>query len=77
MNRLFRGLTTLTLVLSLNTARAAVGPPVASFESDGVVADVLEHFPCAAKAEGKAKAQTAMNKIGASCTACHAAHKKQ
>jgi cytochrome c556 len=31
----------------------------------------------AAKAEGKAKAQAALNKIGASCKACHAAHKKQ
>jgi cytochrome c556 len=30
----------------------------------------------AAKAEDKAKAQTALNKIGASCKACHSAHKK-
>jgi hypothetical protein len=30
-----------------------------------------------AKAEDKAKAQAALNKIGASCKACHAAHKKQ
>ena len=31
----------------------------------------------AAKAEDKASAQVALNKIGASCKACHAAHKKQ
>ena len=31
----------------------------------------------AAKAEDKAKAQAALNKIGASCKTCHAAHKKQ
>ncbi len=31
----------------------------------------------AAKAEDKAKAQFAPNKIGASCKACHSAHKTQ
>ena len=31
----------------------------------------------AAKAEDKAKAQSALNKIGASCKACHSAHKPQ
>ena len=31
----------------------------------------------AAKAEDKASAQVALNKIGASCKTCHAAHKKQ
>ena len=31
----------------------------------------------AAKAEDKAGAQAALNKIGASCKTCHAAHKKQ
>jgi cytochrome c556 len=31
----------------------------------------------AASSEDKAKAQAALNKIGASCKACHAAHKKQ
>ena len=31
----------------------------------------------AAKAEDKAKAQAALNKIGASCKACHSAHKTQ
>jgi cytochrome c556 len=31
----------------------------------------------ASKAEDKAKAQAALNKIGASCKACHSAHKKQ
>ena len=30
----------------------------------------------AAKAEDKAKAQAALSKIGASCKACHSAHKK-
>jgi hypothetical protein len=47
--RRFRGLTVLTLVLSLNSARAADTPPVTPFEADGVVADVLELFPCAIK----------------------------
>jgi hypothetical protein len=54
MSRLFRGLTVLTLVLSLNTARAADRPPVRSFEGDGVVADVLEIFPYALKDDKKA-----------------------
>jgi hypothetical protein len=31
----------------------------------------------AAKAEDKAQAQAALNEIGASCKACHTAHKKQ
>lgn len=31
----------------------------------------------AAKAEDKAKAQSALNKIGGSCKACHSAHKTQ
>ena len=31
----------------------------------------------AAKAKDKGKAQTALNKIGSSCKACHTAHKKQ
>ena len=31
----------------------------------------------AAKAEDKAKAQSALNKIGGSCKACHSAHKAQ
>jgi hypothetical protein len=53
MHRLVRGLTVLTLVLSLNAARAADGPPVTPFEGDGVVADVLELFPCAVKDDKK------------------------
>ena len=54
MIRRFRDLTVLTLVFSLNTARAADGPPVTPFEADGVVVDVLELFPCAIKDEKKA-----------------------
>jgi hypothetical protein len=50
-----RELTVLALVLSLNTARAADGPPVVPFEADGVVADVLQLFPCAFKDVKKAK----------------------
>jgi hypothetical protein len=68
MNRLFRGLTVLTLVLSLDDARAADGPPVAPFEGDGVVADVLELFPCAVKDEKKTdrtRAQTTLKEVAA------------
>ena len=57
MNRLFRRLTILTLALSLNAVRAAWagdGPPVKPFEADGIVADVLELFPCAIKDDKKA-----------------------
>jgi hypothetical protein len=71
MPRLFRGLTVLTLVLSLNaarTVRAADGPPVTSFAADGVVADVLELFPCAIK-DGKkadrARAQSTLREVAA------------
>ncbi len=53
MNRLFRGLTVLTLILSLDVARAADGPPVTPFAAEGVVADVLELFPCAVKNDKK------------------------
>jgi hypothetical protein len=68
MNRLFRGLTVLTLVLSLNNARAADGPPVTPFEGDGVVADVLELFPCAvtdAKKTERARAQATLKEVAA------------
>jgi hypothetical protein len=68
MNRLFRGLTALTLVLSLETARAADGPPVTPFESDGVVADVLELFPRAVKDVKKTdrvRAQTTLKEVAA------------
>ncbi len=68
MHRLFRGMTVLTLVLSLNAARAADGPPVTPFEADGVVADVLELFPCAIK-DGKkadrARAQSTLKEVAA------------
>ena len=71
MPRLFRGLTVLTLVLSLNaarTVRAADGPPVTPFEADGVVADVLELFPCAIKDEKKAdraRAKSTLKEVAA------------
>ena len=68
MIRRFRDLTVLTLVFSLNTARAADGPPVTPFEADGVVADVLELFPCAIKDDKKAdraRAQTTLKEVAA------------
>jgi hypothetical protein len=68
MIRRIRELTVLTLVLSLNTARAADGPPVAPFEADGVVADVLKLFPCAvkdAKKADRARAQTTQKEVAA------------
>jgi hypothetical protein len=71
MIRRFRGLTVLTLVLSLNAARsvrAADGPPATPFESDGVVADVWELFPCAvkdAKKAERARAQTTQKEVAA------------
>jgi hypothetical protein len=52
MSRRFRELTVLILALSLNLARAADGPAVTPFEADGVVADVQELFPLAAR-DGK------------------------
>ena len=54
MSRLFIGLTTLTLILSLTGARAAEKPRVTPFEADGIIADVLKLFPCAIKDEKKA-----------------------
>ena len=68
MIRRFRDLTVLTLVFSLNTARAADGPPVTPFQADGVVADVLELFPCAIKDSKKAdraRAQTTLKEVAA------------
>ena len=71
MHRPFRGLTVLTLVLSLNAARAiwaADGPPVTPFAADGVVADVLELFPCAikdAKKADRARAQSTLKEVAA------------
>jgi hypothetical protein len=68
MPRLFRGLTVLTLVLSLNAVRAADGPPVTPFEADGVVVDVLKLFPCAvkdAKKADRARAQTTQKEVAA------------
>jgi hypothetical protein len=68
MIRRIRDLTVLTLVLSLNAARAADGPPVTPFAADGVVADVLELFPCAIK-DGKkadrARAQSTLKEVAA------------
>jgi hypothetical protein len=68
MIRRIRDLTVLTLVLSLNTARAADGPPVTPFEADGVVADVLQLFPRAVndtrKAE-RARAHTTQKEVAA------------
>ena len=46
------GSTVLSLMLSLNTARASEGPAVQPFEADGVVADVHDLFPIATK-DGK------------------------
>jgi hypothetical protein len=68
MHRLFRGLTVLPLVLSLNAAWAADGPPVTPFEADGVVADVLELFPCAVKIDKKidrARVQATLKEVAA------------
>lgn len=68
MNRLFRGLTVLTLVLSLDVARAADGPPVTPFAAEGVVADVLELFPCAVKNDKKTvqvRAQATLKEVAA------------
>jgi hypothetical protein len=61
-------MTVLTLVLSLDAARAAVGPPVAPFEADGVVADVLELFPRAVKDDkkaGQARARATLKEVAA------------
>ena len=66
MHHLVLGLTALTLALSLDAARAAVGPPVAPFEADGVVADVLELFPRAVKDEKKAgQAEATLKEVAA------------
>jgi hypothetical protein len=68
MNRLFRGLTLLTLVLSVDAANAADAPPVTPFEADGVVADVLELFPCAIQKDKKtdqARAQATLKEVAA------------
>lgn len=68
MKRLSCGLTVLTLAFSFNPARAADGPPVTSFEANGVVADVLDLFPCALKDDkkaDKARAQTTLKEVAA------------
>jgi hypothetical protein len=71
MIRQFRDLTILTLVLSLNTARVAwadEGRPVKPFEANGIVADVLELFPCAIKDDKKAdraRAQATLKEVAA------------
>jgi hypothetical protein len=61
-------LTVLSLVLSFHAARAADGPPVTAFEGEGVVADVLELFPCAVKNDKKAdqaRAQATLKEVAA------------
>ena len=66
MIRRIRNLTVLTLVLSLNPARAADGPHVKPFAADGVVADVLELFPRAikdAKKADRARAQSTLKEV--------------
>ena len=66
--RLVRGSSVLTLVLSLSSALAADVPPVTPFEADGVVADVLQLFPCAIKDEkkaGRARTQTTLKEVAA------------
>ena len=68
MKRLRPGLTMLTLVLSFNAVRAADGPSVTPFEADGVVADVLDLFPCAIKDNKKtdrARSQTTLKEVAA------------
>ena len=68
MKRLVSALTVLTVILSFTAARAADGPPVTPFEADGVVADVLELFPCAIKDNKKAdraRAQTTLKEVAA------------
>jgi hypothetical protein len=68
MKRLFSVLTVLTLILSFNVAQAADGPPVTPFEAEGVVADVLQLFPCAIKDNKKADragAQTTLKEVAA------------
>jgi hypothetical protein len=55
MTRIFRVLTVLTITLSLDTARAADGPPVKPFEADGIVADVTDLFPRSVKDKKKAE----------------------
>ena len=66
MIRRIRDLTVLSLVLALNAARAADGPPVTPFAADGVVADVLELFPRAikdAKKADRARAQSTLKEV--------------
>ena len=68
MKCLCPGLTMLTLVLSFNAVRAADGPSVTPFEADGVVADVLDLFPCAIKDNkqaDRARAQTTLKEVAA------------
>jgi cytochrome c556 len=67
--------------VSFGAALAKNDPPrgeKADFEKRGnVYYDTAKALDDAAKAEDKAKAQAALKKIGASCKACHAAHKGQ
>ena len=68
MKRLCCGLTVVTLAFSFNSARAGDGPPVTAFEANGVVADVLDLFPCAIKDDkkaDKARAQTTHKEVAA------------
>ena len=68
MKRLLSALIVLALILSFAAARAADGPPVTPFEADGVVADVLQLFPCAIKDNKKAdraRTQTTLKEVAA------------
>ena len=68
MIRRIRNLTVLTLVLSLNAARAADGPPVTPFAADGVVAEIT--------LRGANKCQCGLNvaDLPHSCTLGHLHH---
>jgi hypothetical protein len=66
MKRSCLGLTALALAFAFNSARAGDGAPVTSFEEDGVVADVLDLFPCAlkdAKKVEKARAKETLKEV--------------
>jgi hypothetical protein len=68
MRRVFCGLTVLTVLVSSNVARAADGPAVKPFEADGIVADVLQLFPCAIKDDknaDQARAKATLKEVAA------------
>jgi hypothetical protein len=60
--------TVLTLAFSSHLTRAADGPPVTRFEAQGIVADVLDLFPCAIKDEKKVtktRSQSTLKEVAA------------